>query len=339
MSQTRTLSDRIFLVFKGLAMGAANKIPGVSGGVVAFVAGFYEEFIFSLQRVNGTAFKLLLNGRFRSFYNYINGRFLVLLVLGMVFSYFSVSKLLDYLIIHFELYVWSVFFGMIIGSIYYISKDFKAWNVSMYIALLIGITIGIGISFLDPAKENDNLWFVFFCGIISVSGMTLPGFSGSFILILLGNYVLLLVDSVNALYDTFFDIFTGDFSFTNNPMRIRMLKVLGVFTIGSAAGLVSFSHILNYVLKHYKNTTLSVLTGFIIGSLGVVWPWKKTIYKTSDDGAFLLDTLGGKVIKNYQRYIPELTNETYLAVGFIILGVSVVLALDWYGRQTKKDHA
>jgi len=117
-----------------------------------------------------------------------------------------------------------------------------------------------------------------------------------------------------------------------------MLKVLGIFTIGSAAGLVSFSHILNYVLKHYKNTTLSVLTGFIIGSLGVVWPWKKTIYKTSDDGTLLLDTLGDKVIKNYQRYIPELTNETYLALAFIILGVSVVLALDWYGRQTKKGY-
>jgi len=168
MSQTRTLSDRIFLVFKGLVMGAANKIPGVSGGVVAFVAGFYEEFISSLQHVNGTAFKLLFSGRFKSFFKYINGRFLGLLILGMVFSYFSVSKLLDYLIVHFELYVWSVFFGMIIGSIYYISKDFK-------------VAIGVGISFLDPAKENDNLWFVFFCGIISVSGMTLPGFSGSFI--------------------------------------------------------------------------------------------------------------------------------------------------------------
>lgn len=275
MQSTRTFTDKLFLVIKGLGMGAANKVPGVSGGVVAFVAGFYEEFIYSLQKVNNKALKLLINGRFKSFFRYINGRFLSLLFLGMIVSYFSVSKILDYLIEHYELLVWSVFFGMIIGSIYYINKDFKDWNTKTIIALIVGISIGIGISFLDPATQNDNLWFVFFCGIISVSGMTLPGLSGSFILILLGNYVLLLVDSVNALYATVFDVFAGDFSFTTNPERIRMLKVLGVFTLGSVTGLVTFSHILSYVLKHYKNITLSVLMGFIIGSLGVVWPWKK----------------------------------------------------------------
>ena len=213
MENTRTFSDKLFLVINGLGMGAANKVPGVSGGVVAFVAGFYEEFIFSLQRVNKTAFKLLFNGRFKSFFNYINGRFLSLLFLGMIVSYFSISKLLDYFLKHYELYIWSLFFGMIIGSIYYINKDFKDWNRKTIITLIIGIIAGVSISFLDPAKENDNLWFVFFCGIISVSGMTLPGFSGSFILILLGNYVLLLVDSVNALYDTFGDVVSGNFEF------------------------------------------------------------------------------------------------------------------------------
>src|SRR5690606_28015407 len=224
MQSTRTFRDKLFLFLKGLGMGAANKVPGVSGGVVAFVAGFYEEFIYSLQKVNKTAFKLLLNGRFKSFYNYINGRFLGLLFIGMIVSYFSISKVLDYFLIHYELYVWSLFFGMIIGSIYYINKDFKDWNYKTILTLSLGIILGIGISFLDPAKENDNLWFVFFCGIISVSGMTLPGFSGSFILILLGNYVLLLVDAVNALSDTFYEIIVGDFSFIHHPERLRMLK-------------------------------------------------------------------------------------------------------------------
>jgi uncharacterized membrane protein len=336
MQSTRTFTDKLFLVIKGLGMGAANKVPGVSGGVVAFVAGFYEEFIYSLQKINSKAFKLLINGRFKSFFRYINGRFLGLLFFGMIVSYFSVSKVLDYLIVHFELYVWSVFFGMIIGSIYYINKDFKAWSSKTIIALSIGIIIGVGISFLDPAKENDNLWFVFFCGIISVSGMTLPGFSGSFILILLGNYVLLLVDSVNALYDTIFDIFRGDFSFTNNPVRVRTLKVLGVFTLGSFTGLVTFSHILNYVLKHYKSITLSILMGFIIGSLGVVWPWKKTLYKTTVDGTFLLDSTGEKIIENYKRFLPELSSETYLAIMYIVIGIVIVLALEWYGKKTRK---
>ena len=339
MQSTRTFTDKLFLVIKGLGMGAANKVPGVSGGVVAFVAGFYEEFIYSLQKINSKAFKLLINGRFKSFFRYINGRFLSLLFFGMILSYFSVSKVLDYLIAHYELYVWSVFFGMIMGSIYYINKDFKEWNTKTILGLAIGVIIGIGISFLDPAKENDNLWFVFFCGIISVSGMTLPGFSGSFILILLGNYVLLLVDSVNALYDTLFDIFKGDFSFTNNPVRVRTLKVLGVFTLGSFTGLVTFSHILNYVLKHYKSITLSILMGFIIGSLGVVWPWKKTLYKTVEDGAYLLGSTGEKVIENYKRFLPELSSETYLAIMYIVIGILIVLALEWYGKKTRKMNA
>jgi uncharacterized membrane protein len=338
MQNTRTLKDRIFLVIKGLGMGAANKVPGVSGGVVAFVAGFYEEFIFSLQRVNKTAFKLLFNGRFKSFYSYINGKFLSLLFLGMIVSYFSVSKILDYFIKHYELYVWSLFFGMIIGSIYYINKDFKDWTFKSILSLIIGISLGIAISFLDPAKENDNLFFVFFCGIISVSGMTLPGFSGSFILILLGNYILLLVDSVNALYDTFSEIFVGDFSFIQNEVRVRLLKVLAMFTLGSVVGLVSFSHVLSYVLKHYKSITTASIIGFIVGSLGVVWPWKKTIFKVQNDGSFTLDSRGEKIISNYERFLPQMETQTYIAIGYIIFGIIVVLALERYGQYTKKAH-
>ncbi|WP_452224156.1 DUF368 domain-containing protein [Lacinutrix chionoecetis] len=339
MQSTRTFMDKIFLILKGLGMGAANKVPGVSGGVVAFVAGFYEEFIHSLKRVNTIAFKLFFNGRFKSFFHYINGRFLSLLFLGMVISYFSVSKLLDYFLKHYELYVWSIFFGMILGSIYYIAKDFEDWKFTTLLALCIGAAIGISISFLDPATQNDNLWFVFICGIISVSGMTLPGFSGSFILILLGNYVLLLVDSVNALYDTFYEVLKGDFSFTQNLERIRMLKVLGVFTLGSVVGLITFSHLLSYILKHYKSVTTASIIGFIVGSLGVVWPWKETIYKTDDSGIFLFDSGGKYIVENYSRYIPEFNVETIIALIYIIIGITVVLALEWYGRKTRKIHA
>ncbi|MEO6348864.1 MAG: DUF368 domain-containing protein [Aquaticitalea sp.] len=336
MQSTRTFMDRLFLVIKGLGMGAANKVPGVSGGVVAFVAGFYEEFIYSLQKVNKTAFKLLLNGRFKSFYHYINGRFLGLLFLGTIISYFSVSKILDYFLSHYELYVWCLFFGMILGSIYYIQKDFKIWNYKTLLTMAIGIIIGVSISFLDPAKENDNLWFVFFCGIISVSGMTLPGFSGSFILILLGNYVLLLVDAVNALSGTFYEIIVGNFDFIHDPARIRLLKVLTVFTLGSVTGLVTFSHILTYIFKHYKNITIAAIIGFILGSLGVVWPWKKTIYKFSESGDFLYDSTGTKIVSNYERFIPDMNNETYLAITYIAVGILIVLALEWYGQKTRK---
>ena len=321
-------------------MGAANKVPGVSGGMVAFVAGFYEEFIFSLRRINLNSLKLILNGRFRSLWYYTNGRFLSLLILGMVISYFSVSLLLDYLITHFELYVWASFFGMILSSIYYISKDFEEWNRNNIGFVLLGIIAGVSISFLEPAGENDNLWFVFLCGIIGVSGMTLPGLSGSFILILLGNYVLLLVDSVNALYLTLSEVFMLDFSFTENAERLRLLQVLLVFTAGSIAGLVSLSHVLGYLLKHYKNRTFAVIIGFITGSLGVVWPWKEEVYRQDADGVFLFDQTGEKIVDNYDRYFPAINDlSTWVAIFFIIIGALLVLWLAWVEQKNKKINA
>ena len=337
MHQKRTLIDNLFLLIKGLFMGAANKVPGVSGGIVAFVGGFYEEFIYSLQKINGKAFKLLFNGRFKSFYQYTNGSFLVLLILGMLISYFSISQLLDYFLEKKELFVWAAFFGMVLGSIYYISKDYEHWNRKTILAGFIGLIVGISISFLNPARENDNLIFIFFCGIISVSGMTLPGLSGSFILILLGNYVLLLVDSVNALYVTFAEIFRGDFSFIEHKERMETLTVLGVFTLGSATGLVTLSHVLGFVLKRYKEITTAVIIGFITGSLGVLWPWKRTMFKTNNLGDILYDSNGDKIILNYQRYFPDIADmETWGAIFFIIFGVFVLLSLDWYGKNRKE---
>ncbi|UZO80463.1 DUF368 domain-containing protein [Aquimarina sp. ERC-38] len=332
-----TIGSKLALILKGLAMGAANKVPGVSGGVVAFVAGFYEEFIYSLQRFNLKAVKLLLNFRLISFWKYINGRFLSLLILGMLISYFSISKLLDYLILHFELYVWAAFFGMILGSLYVIAKDFNTWNIRTISLIILGIGVGVFISLLEPARENDNLLFVFFCGIIGVSGMTLPGLSGSFILILLGNYVLLLVDSVNALYDTAGEIFQGNFNFTEDPVRIRLINVLFFFSVGSLAGLISLSHLLGYVLKKYKAETFAVIIGFITGSLGVVWPWKYKIFKTDQNQNILIDAQGNYVLDNYNRYIPDFDlASTRWALLYIVTGILIVVGLEWYGDYRKK---
>lgn len=336
MRKERTIQQKINLFFKGLAMGGANKVPGVSGGMVAFVMGFYEELIFTFQRVNGKAFKLLFNGRFKSFANYTNLQFLGLVMLGSTFSYFSVSLILDYFLKNYELYVWAWFFGMIIGSIYYIAKGFKDWRANTFIALFIGASVGMAISFMTPAKENDNLWFVFFCGIIGVSGMTLPGLSGSFILILLGNYVLLLVDSVNVFGSVVTSLLSGDFSVLKDSIKVRYLKIIGVFTAGSAFGLVSISHVLGYVLKRWNGIVTAIIIGFITGSLGIVWPWKKTIYKT-ENGVFLKDVKGNYIIENYQRFTPDLSiGETWLAIGFILFGIILILVIDYYGKQRKK---
>jgi len=335
MQKTRSFLEKTYLFLKGLAMGAANKVPGVSGGTVSFVFGFYEELIYSFKKINLVAFKLLINRRYKSFFKYINAEFLLLIMGGSIFSYFSISLVLDYFLDNYELYVWSWFFGMIIGSIYYIGKDFGEWNNTNIISLITGAVIGIGISFLEPARENDNLWFVFVCGIIGVSGMTLPGLSGSFILILLGNYVLLLVDSVNELLYIMSNLVIGNFDILQEPEKIRYLKIISVFTAGSLFGLVSISHILGYVLKRYHSIVTAVIIGFITGSLGIVWPWKKAVF-LQNNNTLLFDKKGNKIVENYNRYLPDLTSaETWYAGFYIILGIALILIIDFYGRKKK----
>jgi uncharacterized membrane protein len=253
----------------------------------------------------------------------------------MLISYFSVSLLLDFALQKEPLLVWSAFFGMIIGSIYYIGKDFEDWNRQMVLFIILGVVAGVSISLLEPAQENDHLVFVFFCGIIGVSGMTLPGLSGSFILILLGNYVLLLVDSVNALYTMLIYIATFDFSFVDDPEQVRLIKVLLVFAAGSLTGLVTLSHFLGYLLKKFKNNTNALILGFIAGSLGVVWPWKKEIYEVVN-GEVVLDMNGNPILDNYNRFFPsEISSENILALFFIIMGVFLVVALGKYGDKTR----
>jgi len=335
LQSTKTISNKLILFLKGLAMGGANKIPGVSGGIVAFITGFYEELIFSFKRVNIKAFKLLFSGRFKSFFQYVNAKFLFILYTGSVFSYFTVSRILDFLLRNYELYVWSLFFGLILGSIYYIAKGCKKFGKKNIIAMFFGITLGIVISLLPPAKENANLSFVFLCGIIGVSGMTVPGLSGSFILILLGNYVLLLVDSVNVLSKTIIDIFTGNYDFIHNANRMKYLKILGSFTAGSAFGLVATSHILGYIIKRWHNIVTAVILGFITGSLGNVWPWKEKIFKIVNNN-FILDSQGNKILTNFKRYLPEISStETWVAISFIIIGFLVLVSIEYFGRENK----
>ena len=319
MRGQKKISNPIVILFNGILMGTANKIPGISGGLVALALGFYKDLIFSLKRFDNKALKKLLNLEFNKFYEYINGKFLIMIVLGIVISYFSTSKILEILLINYELYVWSLFFGLVIGTIFHLKSLIKLKNFKNIFFIVIGALIGFAISLINPAQENDNLYFVFICGIVSVSGMILPGLSGSFILILMGNYVLLLVDSVNALYDTLNELIRGDFSNVNSPERINYLKVLSVFTFGSITGLISLSKILSYLLSNFNQICNSIIFGFIIGSLGVLWPWKSEF--NSD--------YGNKLV----RYFPELTYETFYAILFIIIGMFTVIVLSKYEKN------
>ena len=189
MREKNYFSKNIRVLLHGILMGTANKIPGISGGLVALALGFYEELIDSLKKFNKKALKHLITFNFKEFFSFVNGNFLVLILSGIVISYFSTSKILEILLINYELYVWSSFFGLVIGTIFHLRSliNIKKWNNIFFI--FIGALIGVIISLMNPAQENDNIYFVFLCGIVSVSGMILPGLSGSFILMLMGNYV------------------------------------------------------------------------------------------------------------------------------------------------------
>ena len=331
-----TFYKDLILILKGIAMGAANKVPGVSGGIVAFVAGFYEELIYSLQKINLKALTLLVRKGWSSFYQYTNGRFLVLLFSGVIISYFSVSLILDYLIKNYEIQVLGVFFGMIIASLYFVFFEIEKWDFKKSVFFFIGLSVGLIIMLSKPSTENDDLLFVFFCGIISVSGMTLPGLSGSFLLLLLGNYTLLLVDAVNAIYFTLLDLVKLNFEFVNDPARMKLLQLSIVFTLGSVAGLVLFSNLLNYVLKKFKPMTLSTIIGFIAGSLGVIWPWRNEVHKKSISGEVQYNAVGNPIIESYDYYLPDLwAIDFWFITLFIILGILIVTLLEKYGVQKK----
>ena len=318
MEENRLFSKYLKTLFNGILMGTANKIPGVSGGLVAIAIGFYEELIYSLQKINKVAIKKLLNFNFKDFFKYINGKFLGLILLGIVISYFSTSKILELLLNKYETYVWSLFFGLVIGTIFHLRNIINIKNWKNICFIFMGTSFGLVLSILNPAQENDNLYFVFLCGIISVSGMILPGLSGSFLLMLMGNYVLLLVDSVNALYDTINELIRGDFSNFNDD-RVNYLKVLTVFTIGSMTGLITLSKLLGYLLNKFNQLCNSLIFGFIIGSLGVIWPWKSTFNYEKEQ----------QII----RYIPEISIETIYSVLYVLIGIATVLIISKYEKK------
>jgi len=334
---TPILLQNIILILKGVAMGAANKVPGVSGGIVAFVAGFYEELIDSLQKFNLKALSLLLKREWSEFYVYVNGRFLTLLFSGVIISYFSVSLILDYLIKYYEIQVLAVFFGMILASLYFVYQEVEKWKFKTILFFFIGLFLGLTIMLSKPLTENDGLIFVFFCGVISVCGMTLPGLSGSFLLLLLGNYTLLLVDSVNAIYYTLSDLIKMNLEFTNDTQRMKLLQLAAVFSIGSISGLIFFSNILSYVLKRHYQITIAIIIGFISGSLGVIWPWREKVFKLNEEGDIINNSIGNPEIAYYDYPLPNIkTIDFWFLILFIILGAITVTLLERYGVKKNK---
>ena len=300
------ISKENFILFmKGMAMGIANIIPGVSGGTIALVTNIYEKLINTLKKFDTHAIKLLFSFKIKKLTEYIDLNFLIWVFGGSLIGVFSIAKLFEHLFEHHPLLIWSFFFGLILASVYFIGKRIKKWGYLNYIITALGVIIAISLLFLEPAQENDNLFFILFCGIIGVSGMMLPGLSGSFILILLGNYELILVSSITELN----------------------YIILILFCVGSIIGLFGFSHIIAWLLEKYKDQTLSILTGFISGSLFIIWPWK-TILKDT------INTDKKNEILHYTWELPnQLNTETVSAIGLIICGIIVVYFLEKIGDK------
>ena len=315
--ENRSSKDNWLLVLKGIAMGAANKVPGVSGGIVALATNCYEELIYSLKLLDRRALKLFFSGRYNELKQYSNLPFLGKLFSGVIISYFSVSLLIDLGLKKYPIEIWSLFFGMILASVWSISKNLQRWGFSQLVVCSLGLLLGSSLCFQSPMLPNTNLYFVFFCGIISITGMTLPGLSGSFILLLLGNYKLLLVDTVNALFYGLLYCFQGRWQDAFTLDQWAYYKIMLVFGGGTIVGLSLFSNLLSYLLQHHKKNTLASILGFVVGSLPLVWPWKN------------LSALR-PVIE--QLYLPK--KELLLPIMCILAGLISVLIIDYYGQST-----
>ena len=258
MAKMKKLTDYLFVTVKGICMGAADVIPGVSGGTIAFMTGIYEELVGSINAINTTAMKLLFSGKFKEFWKHINGNFLLSLIAGILVSILSLAKLMTYLLEHHPVQTWAFFFGLIVASSIFILKDIKGWKFRDIVMLAIGIVTGAVVCTLSPTETPDGLWFIFLCGAIAICAMILPGISGSFILLILGKY--------EYMMGTVAKIVSGD----GVPMDF---VILIIFAAGALAGIIAFSKFLHWLLAGYHRPTLLALAGFIIGSLVKVWPW------------------------------------------------------------------
>lgn len=242
------------IALKGVAMGAADVVPGVSGGTIAFISGIYEELIDSISKVNLKTLKLWKEEGFSAMWSELNGNFLLSLLLGIGLSIISLAKLIRHLLETQPILIWSFFFGLVLASIIYVAKQIYRWNVGTVLLMLLGAVVAYFITTLNPQEAQVSYWYVFLSGALAICAMILPGISGSFILLLLGMYKPVL----DAIHD-------------------KDLGLLIILMLGAVAGLLSFSKLLKWLFDNFENLTLAVLTGFIVGSLNKIWPWKEVL--------------------------------------------------------------
>ena len=274
----------------------------MSGGTIALITGIFERLINALKSFNITAVKLLFSGKFKDFARHTDLAFLCSVGLGVIVAIFSIAKIFDFLFANYPVYLWSFFFGMILTSIYYVGKTIEKWSWKTIVAFVIGTGIAAYIAFGTPAKENDNFIYLLICGAVATCSMILPGLSGSFVLVLMGNYQLIMIQAVNNLD----------------------LSILIPVAIGGVAGILAFAHILSWIYKKYRDLTISLLTGFILGSMPIIWPWKNEILMEGTD----------KVV-GYQYLFPNIDLHFAIALVIIIFGASIIILTERLANSKK----
>ncbi len=306
MSMTRFIG----LMLRGIAIGAANVIPGVSGGTVALISGIYPELIDTIKSFGWKPLKLIFKGQLRKCFNEINGPFICAIGIGVLTSVFTLAKALEELLLNHLTLTMAFFFGLILASIFLVATRIPKWNIISILAVIAGICIAAAILLIKPISENPHPAYIFLCGVVAICSMILPGISGSFILILMGNYALILSAASNAR-----DLSTS-------------LPILLPFIGGCAVGILGFSRVLSIVLDKFKSITMALLTGFIIGSLAVIWPWKEEIRSI----------FGGKEkVTGYQWHLPVPDNMLLLALLLMLAGAGLVLILEKIAKNPPNE--
>ena len=312
----RKLKDYIIVSVKGACMGAADVIPGVSGGTIAFIMGIYDEFVCSIARIDSTALRLLLSGRFREFWKHINGGFLLSLLLGIGFSVVSLASLMQVLLSDYPIQTWAFFFGLIVASSLFILRGISGWSLFEGILLVLGVILGAVVCTLSPVQTPEALWFIFLSGALAICAMVLPGISGSFILLILGKYrfimgtITALVGNIGCLWGA---------AGASSTLFWEAFAVLAVFGCGVIIGILGFSKLLHWMLARWHKETLIVLAGFIIGSLVKVWPWG------NPEAAEQVSRTGGLQIG--------------WAVTFALVGFCLVSGIEIAGRMLSKRNS
>lgn len=319
----RRFIDYLVIAFKGIAMGAADVVPGVSGGTIAFISGIYEELIESIDKVNLGVIKVWKQDGFKKAWNSVNANFLLALFSGIAISILSLAKLIKWLLHNEPILLWSFFFGLVLASILYIAKQIKGWSPILIVAIIITSILSFYITLAEPFASPDSPFYLLFCGFIAIIAMILPGVSGAFILLILGAYQTA-IDTINNLRD---GLLMGNMEL----FKAAFINFL-LLAVGAIVGLKVFSKALNWMFKHHKNLTLAILTGFMIGSLNKIWPWKEVLKTRLNSAGEVVTLLDKSVLPT--KFAGD--NELFMAIVFIIIGFATILILESLGKQKNK---